>query len=79
MTSEERPGEREAPRAAQPGAARPPSFLRELNRRNVVRVGVLYGVVCRVILEPLHVVFDLRADHPRHRVRLARLKLPQSA
>jgi adenylate cyclase len=34
-------------------------FLRELNRRNVVRVGVLYLVVCWVILEPVHVVFHM--------------------
>ncbi len=34
-------------------------FLRELNRRNVVRVGVLYLIVCWVILEPVHVVFHM--------------------
>ncbi len=39
--------------------AGPLFFLRELNRRNVVRVGVLYLVVCWVILEPVHVVFHM--------------------
>ena len=34
-------------------------FLRELNRRNVVRVGVLYLIVCWLILEPVHVVFHM--------------------
>jgi adenylate cyclase len=34
-------------------------FLRELKRRNVVRVGLLYLAVCWLILEPVHVIFHM--------------------
>src|SRR6266480_3860694 len=35
------------------------AFLGKLNRRNVVRVGALYSVICWLILEPVHVVFHM--------------------
>ena len=34
-------------------------FLEELKRRNVVRVALLYLLVCWLILEPKHVVFNM--------------------
>jgi adenylate cyclase len=34
-------------------------FFEELKRRNVVRVGLLYFVVCWLILDPIHVVFHM--------------------
>ena len=34
-------------------------FLEELKRRNVVRVALLYLLVCWLILEPVHVVFNM--------------------
>ena len=34
-------------------------FLEELKKRNVVRVALLYLVVCWLILEPTHVVFHM--------------------
>jgi TolB-like protein/tetratricopeptide (TPR) repeat protein len=34
-------------------------FLRELKRRNVVRVALLYLAVCWLILEPVHVIFHM--------------------
>jgi adenylate cyclase len=34
-------------------------FLRELNRRNVVRVALLYLLFCWLILDPLHVIFHM--------------------
>jgi len=34
-------------------------FLDEMKRRNVGRVAILYLVVCRLILEPLHVIFHI--------------------
>jgi adenylate cyclase len=34
-------------------------FLEQLKRRNVIRVGILYLVVCWLILEPVHVIFHM--------------------
>jgi adenylate cyclase len=34
-------------------------FLEQLKHRNVIRVGILYLVVCWVILDPVHVVFHM--------------------
>src|SRR6266481_8006732 len=34
-------------------------FLKELKHRNVIRVGILYLVVCWLILDPVHVVFHM--------------------
>jgi adenylate cyclase len=57
--------------AVAPAAAPPPGhrhvhhphielkFLEELKHRNVVRVALLYLVVCWLILEPIHVVFHM--------------------
>jgi adenylate cyclase len=68
--SSEAPESREKP----PGATRPPAggsapsghgprvnfrFLDELKHRNIVRVGILYVIVCWLILEPVHVVFHM--------------------
>src|SRR5215467_393413 len=48
-------------RAAMPGQ-RPAMefrFFRELKRRNVLRVGVLYIIVCWLMLAPVHVAFNM--------------------
>src|SRR3984893_13015505 len=34
-------------------------FLEQLKHRNVIRVGILYLVVCWLILDPVHVVFHM--------------------
>jgi adenylate cyclase len=34
-------------------------FLEQLKHRNIVRVGILYVIVCWLILEPVHVVFHM--------------------
>ena len=34
-------------------------FLKELNRRNVVRVAILYLLFCWLILDPVHVIFHM--------------------
>jgi len=34
-------------------------FVRELKRRNVVRVAILYLLLCWLILDPLHVIFHM--------------------
>jgi hypothetical protein len=34
-------------------------FLNELKHRNVVRLGILYVIVCWLILEPVHVIFHM--------------------
>jgi serine/threonine-protein kinase len=34
-------------------------FLEQLKQRNVVRVAVLYGVVCWLVLDPVHVLFHM--------------------
>jgi hypothetical protein len=36
-----------------------PVLFQELKRRNVVRVALLYLVVCWLILEPVHVIFHM--------------------
>ena len=58
-----------AARKPAPGPAEPPApaggprfdarLLDQLKSRNIVRVAVLYLVVCWVILEPVHVVFHM--------------------
>ena len=34
-------------------------FLEQLKQRNVIRVAVLYLVVCWLILDPVHVIFHM--------------------
>src|SRR6267378_3147381 len=34
-------------------------FLEQLKHRNVIRVGILYLVVCWLILDPVHVIFHM--------------------
>jgi adenylate cyclase len=34
-------------------------FLEQLKHRNIIRVGILYLVTCRLVLEPVHVVFHM--------------------
>src|SRR6202171_6004911 len=34
-------------------------FLEQLKHRNVIRVGILYLVVCWLILDPIHVLFPM--------------------
>jgi len=34
-------------------------FLEQLKHRNVIRVGILYLVVCWLILDPVHVLFHM--------------------
>jgi hypothetical protein len=34
-------------------------FLQQLKQRNVIRVGILYLVVCWLILDPVHVLFHM--------------------
>jgi hypothetical protein len=34
-------------------------FLEQLKHRNVIRIGILYLVVCWLILDPVHVVFHM--------------------
>ena len=51
-----------APVPAQPSLYAIPlkhRFFGELNRRNVIRVAILYLIACWVILEPTHVVFHM--------------------
>src|SRR5260370_21958270 len=34
-------------------------FLEQLKHRNVIRVGILYLVVCWLLLDPVHVLFHM--------------------